>query len=358
MKTVTVNASKNYDIHIGTGLLDETGSVIRKKIGGQTIVIVTDDNVSVLYEKRLTNSLEKNGYRVVSYIFPNGESSKNTDTFLSLISFLAKEKLSRSDIVIALGGGVAGDIAGFAASCYKRGIRFVQIPTTLLAAVDSSVGGKTAVNITAGKNLLGSFYQPDIVLCDISLLSTLTSDVFKDGCAEVIKYGIIADKALFDSLTPALLTHTPTNTHLEDVITKCVSIKRDIVTKDEFDTADRKLLNFGHTVGHAIESLSEYSISHGHAVAAGMAIESRAAVRMGMCKKDDLQDILQLLKRYELPLNTQYDTKLLTQVCLSDKKRDGENLTMIFPLEVGKCVLKEIPVAELENIIQLGLEEL
>jgi len=351
MKTIAVKASKTYDILIDTGFFDEAGSIIRKTAGGKTALIVTDDIVSGLYEKRLTDSLKKNDYRVVSYVFPNGESSKNTDTFLSLISFLAHEKLSRSDIVIALGGGVTGDIAGFAASCYLRGCGFIQIPTTLLAAVDSSVGGKTAVNIAAGKNLLGSFYQPNLVLCDVSLLSTLTEDVFRDGCAEVIKYGIIADHILFESL------HMPIKTQLENIIAKCVTIKRDIVMEDEFDTAKRKLLNFGHTVGHAIELLSEYTISHGHAVAAGMAIESRIAVRMGLCKEDCLQNIQQMLQLYDLPLNTQFNAEELTNACLIDKKRDGDKLTMIFPLETGKCVLKEIPVKELGTLMQQGLED-
>ena len=232
----------------------------------------------------------------------------------------------------------------------------------MLAAVDSSVGGKTAVNITAGKNLLGSFYQPDIVLCDVTLLSTLSEDIFKDGCAEVIKYGIIGnnkiiDRSLFESLTPALSAKTSINTQLEEVIAKCVSIKRDIVMEDEFDNAGRKLLNFGHTAGHAIESLSNYSISHGQAVAAGMAIVSRAAFRMSLCKEDCLQDILQILRLYGLPENTQYKAGELTQLCLSDKKRDGKSLTMIFPLEIGKCILKEIPVEELETVIQLGLKD-
>ena len=358
MKTITVTASKTYDILIGADILDEAGSVIRKTSNGQTAAIVTDDNVAALYEKRLKSSLEKNGYRVVTYMFPNGESSKNTDTFLSIISFLAQEKLGRSDVVIALGGGVAGDLAGFAASCYMRGARFVQIPTTLLAAVDSSVGGKTAVNISAGKNLLGSFYQPDVVICDVSLLSTLSEDVFRDGCAEVIKYGIIADRALFDSLSPALSAQTPVNTRLEEVIAKCVMIKRDIVIEDEFETSVRKLLNFGHTIGHAIELLSEYEISHGHAVASGMAIVSRAAVRMNMCGENCLKDILKMLRLYGLPENTQYEPGLLACACLSDKKRDGESLTMIFPVEIGKCVLKKIPVAELETVIRLGLEDL
>jgi 3-dehydroquinate synthase len=233
-----------------------------------------------------------------------------------------------------------------------RGIRFVQLPTTLLAAVDSSVGGKTAINLAAGKNLAGAFYQPDVVICDTTLLSTLSADVFRDGCAEVIKYGVIADSTLFNSLD------TPIQIHLEDVIARCVEIKRDIVVKDEFESGLRKVLNFGHTIGHAIELLSEYSTSHGQAVAAGMAIITRAAVRMGLCEAQCLQDILQMLRRYGLMESTIYETERLVHACLSDKKRDGESLTMVFPMEIGKCCLKKIPVGELNRIIRFGLEEL
>jgi 3-dehydroquinate synthase len=352
MKTITVNASKTYDILIGAELLDNVGFTIKKTAGGQTAAIITDDNVSALYGKRLADTLENNGYRVVQYIFPHGEASKNADTFLSVLNFLAEEKFSRADIVIALGGGVTGDLAGFAASCYMRGIKLVQIPTTLLAMVDSSVGGKTAINLSAGKNLAGAFYQPELVVCDISLLSTLTAEAFRDGCAEIIKYGVLADEKLFNSL------EMPINKQSEDVITRCAEIKRDIVAEDEFERGSRKLLNLGHTIGHAIESLSGYEISHGRAVAAGMAVETRIAVRMGMCEANCLQDILEMLRRYELSANTSYEADKLAKACLSDKKRDGGSLTMILPVKIGKCVLKEVPVNELESLIRLGLEAL
>ena len=350
MKKITVKTSKSYDIIIGTGILDSAGSIISQAVGGQTAAVITDDIVSALYERRLADSLVKSGYRVARYAFPNGESSKNAETYLALLNFLATEKLSRTDVVIALGGGVVGDLAGFAAACYMRGIKFVQIPTTLLSAVDSSVGGKTAVNLAAGKNLAGVFYQPDAVICDVSLLSTLSGEVFTGGCAEVIKYGVIADFALFESLKK------PVRNNLEDVIARCVEIKRDVVVEDEYETGARKLLNFGHTVGHAIESLSGYRTSHGHAVAAGMAIETRAAVCMGICKADCLAGLLQMLRLYNLPESTVYDARSLASACLSDKKRDGDTLTMIFPAEIGKCVLKKIPVGELETVIQSGLE--
>jgi len=335
---------------IGAGILEEAGAIIRITVGGQSAAIVTDDNVAGLYGKRLADSLETNGYRTVSYVFPNGESSKKAETFLSILNFLANEKLSRTDVVVALGGGVAGDLAGFVAACYMRGISFVQIPTTLLAMVDSSVGGKTAINLSAGKNMAGAFYQPDVVICDISTLSTLTADVFRDGCAEIIKYGMLADRALFESL------ETPINEQLGDVIARCAEIKRDIVAEDEYEHGRRKLLNLGHTIGHAIEMLSGYGATHGSAVAAGMAVVTRAAARMGLCEVDCLRSLVQMLKRYGLPTDTPYGAADIARACLSDKKRDGESLTMVFPSEIGKCVLRKIPVRELEAVIQSGLE--
>jgi 3-dehydroquinate synthase len=352
MKIITVNASKTYDIFIGADILGETGILVRKTAGGQAAAIVTDDNVAALYEKRLSAALENNGYRVVKFVFPRGEASKNAGTFLSLLNFLAEERLSRTDIIIALGGGVTGDIAGFAAACYMRGIKYIQIPTTLLAAVDSSVGGKTAVNLAAGKNLAGAFYQPEAVICDTSLLSSLPPEAYRDGCAEIIKYGVLADRTLFESLI------TPVAEELESVIARCVEIKRDIVAEDEFENGARKILNLGHTVGHSIELLSKYNIPHGAAVAAGMAIITRAAVHMGICEIDCLRDILGMLRLYGLPADTPYEAERIAQACLSDKKRDGGHITMIFPVKIGKCILKDIPVEDLATVIQMGLKVL
>jgi len=350
MKTITVNASKTYDVIIGDGFFDDAGAMIRKKVGGQVAAVVSDKNVFALYGKRLTDSLEEDDYQVEKFIITPGENSKNTETYLRLAEFLAAQKLTRSDVVITLGGGVPGDIAGFAASSYMRGTRFVQIPTSLLAMVDSSVGGKTGINLSAGKNLLGAFYQPDLVLCDVSLLATLPQEVFADGMAEVIKYGMIADKSLFEP------------TPLVDIITKCIDIKRDIVTKDEFESGERKLLNFGHTVGHAIEKLSNYEVSHGSAVAIGMVIETRAAVRLGICEENCLNELIKILEQHGLPTSahglpekTIFSSKELAEVCLSDKKRAGDSITMVFPEKIGKCILKEIPVDELEGIISRAM---
>jgi 3-dehydroquinate synthase len=253
--------------------------------------------------------------------------------------------------VIALGGGVVGDLAGFAASCYMRGTGFVQIPTTLLAMVDSSVGGKTAIDLSAGKNLAGSFYQPCVVLTDVSLLSTLPLEIFQEGCAEIIKYGVIADKVLFKSL------ETPISNQLEKVVSRCVEIKRNIVAEDEFENGIRKLLNFGHTIGHSIELLSGFQTAHGCAVAAGMAIVTRAAVRMGVCEAHCLQSVLQMLNNYKLPATSSFSADMLARACLSDKKRDMDSIAMVFPVEIGKCVIKNIPVSELGSVIKLGLEQ-
>ena len=352
MKKITVNASRVYEIFIGEGLLGEAGAIVREAAGGQAAAVITDDIVGELYGTILEGELRQNGYRVSTYVIPHGESSKNAESFLAILGFLADEKFTRADVVIALGGGVVGDLAGFAAACYMRGLAFVQIPTTLLAAVDSSIGGKTAINLAAGKNLAGAFYQPCAVVCDVSLLSSLKMKVFCEGCAEVIKTSMIGDRALFESLNISILSH------LEDVVARCVEIKRDIVSQDEFETGVRKLLNFGHTVGHAIELLSGYTTPHGDAVAAGMAIATRAAVRMDICEEDCLFDLLNMLKRHSLPVNTDFEAESLAEACLSDKKRAGQSLTMVFPERIGKCVLQEIPVFVVESVIRLGLVDL
>jgi 3-dehydroquinate synthase len=339
-----------YDILIGTGLLDGAGATLREKVGGETAAIISDDIVFNLCGNKLIDSLQQSGYHTVEHVFPNGEQSKNADTFLSILNFLAENKITKTDVVIALGGGVVGDMAGFCAACFKRGVPYAQIPTTLLSMVDSSVGGKTAINLPTGKNLAGAFYQPSAVICDVSLLSSLPSEQMKDGYAEIIKYGMISDRELFDSLK------TPIDSRLEQIITRCVEIKRDIVTEDEFENGVRKLLNFGHTIGHAIEVLSGYGISHGHAVAIGMAVETRIATALGICDNGCLNELLDILHKYGLPCETNYGVSEITEICLSDKKREGGSITMIFPSKVGECVMKNIVVSELEAVITKGLE--
>jgi len=349
MSTITINASKTYEVMVENGFFDNTGDIIRDRLGGRTAAIVSDKNVADLYGKKLKTSLKKAGYNVITFTFSAGELSKDSDTYLSLINFLANENFTRSDIVIALGGGIPGDIAGFAAATYMRGTKLVQIPTTLLAAVDSSVGGKTAVNFGMSKNLLGAFYQPDLVLCDVSLLSTLPEDIYREGCAEVIKYGIIADKELFESL------EKPINEQYESIILQCIKIKSEIIAKDEYELGIRKVLNFGHTIGHAIEARSGFEMSHGNAVAMGMRIETRAAVYLDICKRECFESVRHMIEKYNLPTSVPYTGNELAAICMSDKKREDDSIFMYYPEEIGKCILAKIAVNDLKTMINQGL---
>ena len=237
MNTVTVRASRQYDILIGQGLLPTLGAEAKKLGKAQKVCVISETTVYPLYGAVAEESLKSAGFSVVSYVFPAGEESKNGLIFLDLLNFLAENQLTRSDLIVALGGGVVGDLAGFAAASYLRGIRFIQVPTTLLAAVDSSVGGKTAIDLPAGKNLAGAFCQPSLVLCDTDTLNSLPLDIFRDGCAEVIKYGVLYDPKLFAHLEEKGLSFDR-----EAVITRCVELKRDVVMEDEFDTGARMKL--------------------------------------------------------------------------------------------------------------------
>ena len=344
MKTVTVNASKAYDIKIGSGLLSTLGQEAKKLGKAKKIAIVTETNVFPLYGAAAERSLKSAGFEVVSFIFPAGEESKCAATYLELLNFLAANKLTRSDLIVALGGGVVGDLAGFAAATYLRGIRFIQIPTTLLAAVDSSVGGKTAIDLPAGKNLVGAFWQPSLVLCDTDTLTTLPRDVFLDGCAEVIKYGILYDEAFF-----AYLESTGPDFDRERVIARCVEMKRDVVMEDEFDTGARMKLNLGHTIGHGVEASSSFTLSHGKSVAIGMAIVSRAS------KCPDNDRIIDILKQFGLPTASETDADTLFRYALSDKKRSGGTVNLIIPEKIGVCAIVPTPVENLKSFIEEGL---
>ena len=350
MKTVTISASKTYDIKIGSNLLDTIGREIQSLGRVSKVCVVSDSNVFPLYGQRTRASLESAGLQVHEFVFPAGETSKNAGTFIALLNYLAQMQLTRTDMIIALGGGVVGDLAGFAAACYLRGIRFVQVPTTLLAAVDSSVGGKTAIDLDAGKNLAGAFYQPSLVICDIDTLQTLSPDVFRDGCAEVIKYAVLYDPELFN-----LLASQGLDFDREEVITRCVQWKQQVVMEDEFDTGSRMKLNLGHTIGHGVEAKSDFTVSHGMAVAIGMAIVSRGAVVLGNCTQECCDKIIGLLHRFGLPVTTEYSSQDLYTFTLSDKKRSGGTVRLIVPKEIGFCEILPTPIEELKSFIQAGL---
>lgn len=349
MTTVTVTASHRYDVKIGRRLLSAVGEEAAGLFQGRTAAVVSDTNVAPYYLDPVTESLRRAGFRVCSFVFPAGEEQKNGGTYLDLLEFLAQEHLTRADGLIALGGGVVGDLTGFAAATFLRGISFLQVPTTLLAAVDASVGGKTAIDLRGGKNLAGAFYQPCGVLCDLDTLETLPVSVFADGCAEVIKYGMIGDSDLLDRLEKTDFQADP-----EEIVARCVAQKRDLVEQDEFDTGARQLLNLGHTVGHGVEACSAYTISHGKAVAIGMTIVTRAAVSYGLCPREVLPRLTALLERYHLPVSTEYLTQSLYEKTLSDKKRSGDTITLVLPTDWGKSQLRQVPVGELAAWIERG----
>ena len=345
MKTINVTASKSYEVIIGAGLLNDLGqhllSVLKKTC---KIAIISDSNVWPIYGKTAESALTDAGFSVVNFVFSAGENSKNADTYLQILNFLAENHFTRADAVLALGGGVTGDMTGFAAATFLRGIRYIQVPTTLLAMVDSSVGGKTAIDLPAGKNLVGAFYQPCLVLCNLDALNTLPEAVFCDGCAEVIKYGVLYDRKLFDHLSAKGLDFDR-----EAVIARCIELKRNVVAEDEFDTGARQKLNLGHTIGHGIEAQSNFTITHGQAVAIGMAIVAKAGC------KSIYDELCAVLKKFKLPATTAFSAKQLYSSALSDKKRAGGTVNLIIPREIGHCEIVPTPVDKLESFIEEGL---
>ncbi len=350
MNTVQVRTACTYPVLIGSGaltMLEQNLSLFPKAVRA---AVISDSSVWPLWGDAVENQLADAGLMVSHFVFPAGESSKNGSTYLEILNFLAEQELTRTDFLVALGGGVTGDLAGFAAATYLRGIPFVQIPTTLLAMVDSSVGGKTAIDLPAGKNLAGAFHQPALVLCDIQCLETLPQDIFLDGCAEVIKYGILYDADLFRHLEQ----YGP-DFDRDYVITRCVELKNEVVSRDEFDRGERQMLNLGHTIGHGIERCSGYEIRHGSAVGTGMAIISRCAAQMGLCSPETASRILNILKKFGFSLSCRYSASELAHVALSDKKRSAGTVSMIVPQQIGSCRIYPVSVDGLEKFIQAGV---
>lgn len=349
MKTVSVHASRSYEIRIGRGLLQGAGEQIRAVTDAKKVMLVSDDAVWPLYGDAVRRSLETAGLTVCSFVFPHGESSKCACTYLELLDALCAQQLTRKDAIAALGGGVAGDLAGFAASTYLRGIGFIQIPTTLLAMVDSSVGGKTAIDLPAGKNLAGTFYQPWLVLCDPDCLTTLPEEIFRDGCAEVIKYAVLGNAPFFDDLRAG-----SAHAQLEHIIETCVTMKRDIVAQDEFDRGQRQLLNLGHTFGHGIEACSGFAVSHGSAVAIGMAMMVRAAAAFGLCTEKTRDTVVDILRQYDLPVDCAFLAEDMLPTILHDKKAAGDTINLIVPTAVGQCRIVKTPASEIMDWLRAG----
>ncbi len=346
MSTVRVNVGSGYDVIIERGLLDRCGEILRDTIGSCRVAVITDSNVAPLYLERTVQSLENADFKVNSFVFPAGETSKNIGTLSDILEFLAESELTRSDCIIALGGGVTGDMAGFAAGVYLRGIRYVQMPTTLLAAVDSSVGGKTAVDLKAGKNLAGVFIQPQAVLCDVDCLDTLSSEIYADGMAEAIKTAILDGGEFWEKFSQL---------EISDLITRCVKYKGRIVEADEKETGDRKLLNLGHTAAHAVELLSGYAITHGHAVAIGLAIIARACATLGKCDKSAANSVVNTLTAANLPVVSPYCAAELAAASINDKKRTGDKISIVAVNGIGDCSFEKIPLSDLEDLYIKGM---
>lgn len=344
MKRISIRTSSPYDVIIERGSIKKCGEYIKSVTESRRVAVITDDIVGGLYSKTVIESLENNSFECTLFTFPNGEQSKNLNTLGNIFDFLCESGITRTDIVIALGGGVVGDIAGFASACYLRGVDFVQIPTTLLAQVDSSVGGKTAVDISGGKNLVGAFRQPKLVICDSDTLRTLTPDILSCGMAEVIKYGMIRDSRLFEMLESHNLENV--DEIMDEIVYTCIDIKRDVVENDEFDRGERMILNFGHTLGHAIEGWHNYTdYTHGMGVAVGMCMITDKFA-------PDLSERLKkCLTAYGLPTETEAPMAELLPYCSKDKKRQSGSISYIVCKTVGRADIVKTSLSEFEKIM-------
>lgn len=325
-----------YPIYIERGIIGQAAEKIKEVFSGKKIMIISDDQVYGYYGEALKKNLEQN-YECYEAVIPHGETSKSIHTLPTVYSELIKAKLSRTDLIVALGGGVVGDLAGFVAATYLRGIKFVQIPTSILAQVDSSVGGKVAVDLPEGKNLVGAFYQPKMVLIDPDVIETLPERYVIDGLGEVIKYGCIKDAELFNKLE-AYGSYENLKEHMTEVIATCVDIKRRVVEEDEFDTGERLLLNFGHTLAHAIEQYYHYEReSHGEAVAIGMYQVTKMAEDAGLTKTGEAERIRKVLEAYGLPVECGINIDELKEAMKSDKKNLDSKLKVVVLHEIGNA---------------------
>ena len=338
MKKLIVEAmSATYEILIERGVLSNCASFIAPVVRGKRALIITDTNVAPLYLEKVKDSLTKGGFETYSHIFTAGEQSKHLTTVAEIYDTLAENEFTRKDFIVALGGGVCGDISGFAAASYMRGIDFVQIPTTLLSQVDSSVGGKTGVDTKYGKNLVGAFYQPKLVLIDPDTLNTLSDHYFADGMGEIIKYGCIRNAELFSTLE-----NVDIKENIEDIILECLKIKRDVVNEDEREGGIRMILNFGHTAGHSVEKLSEFTLSHGECVAKGMVMIVKASEKLGLTENGTADRIVKLCEKCGLDTSTNFELDVIAENAKNDKKGSGSDLNIILISKIGSSFIHTV----------------
>lgn len=344
MQTIHVDLGEHaYDIEIAAGLLLQVGAKVAKLLPkARKAAIISDTNVAPLYADKLQKSLEGAGLAVCQIIIEAGEQSKNMQVLSDVLEQLAASGMTRSDVVLTLGGGVVGDLGGFAAASFMRGVAFVQLPTSLLAQIDSSVGGKVAVDLKAGKNLAGAFYQPKAVFIDTELLATLPTRFLHDGLAEAIKYGCIKDAALFEKIA-AYADDDALLADIGSIVAACCAIKARIVELDEFDTGLRMLLNFGHTLGHAVEQHFGYShFTHGEGVAIGMYQLTARTEAMGLTPQGTAERIKDVLTKYNLPYDAGVEKSLLLDTMAKDKKKNGNSITLIVLKQLGEGALQKI----------------
>lgn len=347
---------RSYPIIIEDGLMARIGAELATKTIGAKYGIIADDHVASLYGSTIVRSMEEAGVKVELITFPRGEASKNLRTFTDLMSQLAQAGFDRSDALIALGGGVTGDLTGFAAASYMRGIPFVQVPTTLLSQVDSSVGGKTGVDIPEGKNLVGAFYQPKVVYIDTAVLTTLPMAEYSGGLAEVVKYGVIRDREFFEFLEQRIADILALDqTTIQEMIFTCCRIKADVVAEDEKESNIRRILNFGHTIGHAVEAASDFSISHGEAVSIGMVAVLRIAVAAGICERQEAGRVAVLLHNCGLPTEIPHelDRNRIKSYLKSDKKTIGNRVFYVMPTRIGDVqITDDVPESLVDEALK------
>lgn len=327
-------------------MIDNVPSLIASLCKTKKVLIITDDTVFKLYGEKLKNDLTKSGFSAFDFIFENGEKSKNIDTLSKILEYAAENNFTKSDCFIALGGGVVGDIAGLAAALYMRGVDIIQIPTTLLSAADSSIGGKTAVDLNGGKNLCGAFWQPSLVIIDTLILKNLPVDIFSEGLGEVIKCGVIKNSPIFD-----YIENNSVKENLKEILLFCLNLKKEIVLLDEFDNKGiRNILNVGHTAAHAIELLSDFSVSHGKAVALGLIIEAKISQNSGICDGKTVNTIKNAVKKAGLYFDFAFDKEKLTKAMLNDKKNKDSKIVFLLPENIGN--LREVALTN-EELISL-----
>ncbi len=346
MRKITVNVSPSYEVAIGRGLLSGCISLISPLLRGEKVLIISDSNVSSLYSSPLLDGFAKLGKEAYLHVFAAGEENKTIKTVWDMLEAAASYGLTRTDTIIALGGGVTGDLVGFAAALYLRGIDYIQIPTTVIAQSDSSVGGKTGCDLSYGKNLAGAFKQPRLVIIDPDTLDTLPQRYKSDGMAEIIKHGCIASEELFEIIEQG-------GGDMEDIFYRNVDIKRSFVEKDQFDTSERMKLNFGHTMGHAIEKYYNFTgPSHGEAVAMGMVIAAKAGESAGLTKPGTADRISAVLKKCGLPTSCDIPLDELAEIAALDKKRMGGIINFILLEDIGKSFIHKLCAEDLLSFLK------